>query len=319
VTDAGQVPFGGEFAPEAIARSRDMGAAAAGELKEYERWLKGFVAAEERKRRRYHRALERRAQMLRREEESRRRSRERERAALKLRRASATGLSTLAAWLAPRSQALLLQARQAASTGVTRTVSTTRVIARNSSRLTAAEVSLAYARGRALAKQAQDVAARGAAQTGDAARIAFGLSLAVLAQSGSWVCHQTAAVLRLLKHGRALAMPRLQTATAAGQARLNLLSTEVRLLVERRSEDAAFLAMRLNAQLKGEMDALRRALQEKRLALPRWHHAARLAFAEHAASALGDSNRSSRNALIPREPWRCRLPMIRPGDSLVSS
>ena len=57
MSDVGQKHHADESAPEVVARSKDVVATAAEELKDYERWLKDFVASEEQSRKRHARAL----------------------------------------------------------------------------------------------------------------------------------------------------------------------------------------------------------------------------------------------------------------------
>jgi hypothetical protein len=99
------------------------------------------------------------------------------------------------------------------------------------------------------------------------------------------------------------------------------------------AENASLILMRLNAQAKGELDALRRAAHEGQLIPPVWR---RLAAGRTSNSHLGngadhdehstESNgaaepaaeyatsqlrgRVSHNALICVEPWRCQLPVV---------
>jgi hypothetical protein len=110
------------------------------------------------------------------------------------------------------------------------------------------------------------------------------------------------------------------------------LSAEAREVAGRQGEYVAFLAIRLNAQAKGEIDALKRAAREGRLT-PQWHKVASVAFFRNGSTNVhgtgggpsipaGESapetelascqshDRTSRNALILVEPWRCRLPVV---------
>lgn len=82
--------------------------------------------------------------------------------------------------------------------------------------------------------------------------------------------------------------------------------------------------MRLNAQAKGEIDALKRAVREGVLTPP-WRKVASVAFfrngganehkLEDGPSEPAAGSASSRNALIIVEPWRCRLPAVRGNGS----
>ena len=103
------------------------------------------------------------------------------------------------------------------------------------------------------------------------------------------------------------------------------VSATARQVTERQMEQAAFLVMRLRAQAKGEIDALRRAAHEGKFALPRWNQVSAIAFTRKSEADGGEARdaggkSSSRNALIPVEPWRCRLPAVksdRVGDQFL--
>ena len=122
-----------------------------------------------------------------------------------------------------------------------------------------------------------------------------------------------------------MASPRIRAALDAVHAQLWTLSAEARRIAERQGEQAAFLAVRLNAQAKGEIDALKRAVREGRLTTPQWRKVADVAFlrngranehtGEEGPSAPAAGSASARNALIIVEPWRCRLPAVRGNGS----
>ena len=76
-----------EFAPEVVARSKHIVATAAEELKDYERWIKDFVASEEESRKRHARSLKREQARHRRQLKRERRARAGKRAALGVARA----------------------------------------------------------------------------------------------------------------------------------------------------------------------------------------------------------------------------------------
>ena len=59
MTDVGRDIHADEFTPEVVARSKDVAATATEELKDYHRWLKDFVASEEKNRKRHTSALKR--------------------------------------------------------------------------------------------------------------------------------------------------------------------------------------------------------------------------------------------------------------------
>jgi len=77
LADAGRDIHADEFAPEVVARSKHVVATAAEELKDYERWLKDFVASEEQSRKRHARSLKREQARHRRQLKRERRARAR--------------------------------------------------------------------------------------------------------------------------------------------------------------------------------------------------------------------------------------------------
>jgi hypothetical protein len=130
---------------------------------------------------------------------------------------------------------------------------------------------------------------------------------------------------QIVQDGHATASPRIKAALDAVYTKLWTLSAEARRIAERQGEQAAFLAIRLNAQAKGEIDALKRAVREGRLTPPRWSKVASVAFfrnvganehqGEEGPSERAAGSGSSRNALTTVEPWRCRLPVVRGNGS----
>ena len=82
MSDVGQKHHADESAPEVVARSKDVVTTAAEELKDYERWLKDFVASEEQSRKRHARSLKREQARHRRRLKRERRARAGKRAAL---------------------------------------------------------------------------------------------------------------------------------------------------------------------------------------------------------------------------------------------
>jgi hypothetical protein len=130
---------------------------------------------------------------------------------------------------------------------------------------------------------------------------------------------------QIVQDGHSTASPRIKAALDAVYSQLWTLSAGARRIAERQGEQAAFLAIRLNAQAKGEIDALKRAVREGRLTPPRWSKVASVAFfrnvganehqGEEGPSERAAGSGSSRNALITVEPWRCRLPVVRGNGS----
>jgi hypothetical protein len=150
-------------------------------------------------------------------------------------------------------------------------------------------------------------------------------SLAASVSATSWMLARAGDLAQTVQDGHAMASPRIRAALDVVYAQLWMLSSEARRIAERQGEQAAFLAIRLNAQAKGEIDALKRAVREGRLTTPQWRKVASVAFfrdgaanehkGEEGPSEPAAGSTSSRNALITVEPWRCRLPVVRGNGS----
>ena len=149
-------------------------------------------------------------------------------------------------------------------------------------------------------------------------------SFAATAKATSWVQARAGDLAQIVQDGRSTATPQIRAALDAVYTKLWTLSAEARRIAERQGEQAAFLAIRLNAQAKGEIDALKRVVREGKLT-PQWHKVASVAFfrnggandhkGEEGPSEPAAGSGSSRNALITVEPWRCRLPVVRGSGS----
>lgn len=151
-------------------------------------------------------------------------------------------------------------------------------------------------------------------------------SLSASSNAATWTRARAGGFAQTVQRVSFTASPRIRATAEAVSARLLQLSVEAKEIAERKSEDAAFLAMRLNAQAKGEIDALKRAAREGRLT-PQWHKVASAAFfrtgavnvheageghvVPAGASAPETDDRVSGNAVLLVEPWRCRLPVVR--------
>ena len=150
-------------------------------------------------------------------------------------------------------------------------------------------------------------------------------SLATTAKATSWMRARAGDLAQTVQDGHSTASPRIKAALDAVYTQLWTLSAEARRIAERQGEQAAFLAIRLNAQAKGEINALKRVVREGKLTPPQWRKVASVAFfrkvganehqGEEGPSEPVAGSTSSRNALIPVEPWRCRLPVVRGNGS----
>jgi hypothetical protein len=189
-------------------------------------------------------------------------------------------------------------------------------------------------RSRALAVRSRDTALLGAAWTAEKTRVITRASVAGASKGGAWTRGQAAEITRKLQQGRSIASPWLRAKTHGTADRLLALRAAAAALAGRQWEQAAFLAVRLNAQAKGEIDALKRAARDGRLAPPGWDKVSAIAFArkdsvnglngegqpsartaEHAGAeadfATSHNGGHASRALICVEPWRCRLPVVK--------
>jgi hypothetical protein len=167
-----------------------------------------------------------------------------------------------------------------------------------------------------LALRSRDAALIGSRWSAAKAGTVTRASLAATADGMSWTRAKAADFSEKLHQAQATASPWVTAAADTAGARLGAVSATARQVTERQMEQAAFLVMRLRAQAKGEIDALRRAAHEGKFALPRWNQVSAIGFTRKGEADGGEARdaggkSSSRNALIPVEPWRCRLPAVR--------
>ena len=227
--------------------------------------------------------------------------------------------------LATISQALALQSRKAVSIGSAWTAAKTRTVSRASSKATASSLAWTLTKGQALARRSRQGALIGSRWTSTKASMLARASIAASVSATSWMLARAGDLAQTVQDGHAMASPRIRAALDVVYAQLWMLSSEARRIAERQGEQAAFLAIRLNAQAKGEIDALKRAVREGRLTTPQWRKVASVAFfrdgaanehkGEEGPSEPAAGSTSSRNALITVEPWRCRLPVVRGNGS----
>ena len=143
---------------------------------------------------------------------------------------------------------------------------------------------------------------------------------------------QAGAIMVAHKFHRASATAslRLRSATHSIAERLPMLTDSVRRIVERQGENASLILLRLSAQAKGELDALRYALHAGELMPPAWrkfagttspskgmvdglenhHDHIEAEVIQAAPETLPNGGYVSRNALICVEQWRCKLPVV---------
>ena len=126
-----------------------------------------------------------------------------------------------------------------------------------------------------------------------------------------------------------LASPWLRGRADEAAVGLRRLNAAAKAVAERQSEYASLIALRLSAQIKGELDALRRAAHAGELTPPAWRKfmATGLKPKQEPSEPIDDHDqvttdldglqngaRASSNALICLEPWRCRLPVVQTGS-----
>jgi hypothetical protein len=106
------------------------------------------------------------------------------------------------------------------------------------------------------------------------------------------------------------------------------MRVRAREVVHRQGEHASLIALRLGAQAKGELDALRRAARAGELTPQAWRNFTANGLklkhepgepvdglAQSRPEGLQNGARVSSTALICPEPLRCRLPMVVQTDS----
>jgi len=199
------------------------------------------------------------------------------------------------------------------------------MLAHASSEAAASGVAWTRTKGQILVLQSRNAALIGSNWSAAKAGIFTRASLAAASNATSWTRATAGGFAQTLQEGASTASPWVRATAGGVSARLLQLSEDARQIAERQGEYAAFLAIRLNAQAKGEIDALKRAVREGRLTTPQWRKVASVAFfrdgaanehkGEEGPSEPAAGSTSSRNALITVEPWRCRLPVVRGNGS----
>ena len=223
-----------------------------------------------------------------------------------------------------------------------------RTLARASSEAATSGVAWTRTKGQALALQSQtlalqsrDAALIGSSWGAEKAGIVSRASLAAASDAAYWTRARASDLAQTVQKGSSTASPWVRATADGVSARLLQLSAEAKEIAGRQSEYVAFLAIRLNAQAKGEIDALKRAAREGRLT-PQWHKVASIAFFRNGGANVDETgdgpsklaggseseaglascpghDRTSRNALILVEPWRCRLPVVRSDSFVIKS
>ena len=232
--------------------------------------------------------------------------------------------AVLGSGLSVRASAWAIASRDAAVVGSAWTAARTRTLARASS-------AAAVSKGQVVVVATRDAASIGSAWTAEKTRTFARASLSAASTGKSWMRAGAKDLAHKLHRAGAIASPWLPAATHRTADGLLILTGAARRIAERQGENASLLVLRLKAQVKGDLDALRRAALAGTLTPPIWRKfAAVVSSGTDLASGLarnGDSmktkdpsepeaqyaafrDRSSRNALICVEPWRCRLPVV---------
>ncbi len=184
------------------------------------------------------------------------------------------------------------------------------------------------AKGYAAALASRDAAGAGSAWAAEKSRELMRASLSVASTGWSSMRAEANDLTHKLRHARETSSPWLRAKVDEAAARLQRLKVSARVVAQRQSEHASLIALRLSAQAKGELDALRRAARVGELtpqALRKFmatglklkRQPSKLVNG-HAQSTvepdgLQNGARVSSNALICLEPWRCRLPAVQTG------
>jgi hypothetical protein len=205
------------------------------------------------------------------------------------------------------------------------TAAKARTFAQASSKAASISLSWAHGQGHVAATATHDAATVGSAWTAEKAR-KLGLASFSAASSGrSWVRVKANDLAHQLRHAGATISPWLRAEADEAAVRLQRLKTVATEAAHRQSEQASSIALRLSAQAKGELDALRRAAHAGELTPPAWRKFMAMGvklkqkpseaidgLAKASAEVDGVQNgaRVSSNALICIEPWRCRLPVV---------
>jgi hypothetical protein len=164
----------------------------------------------------------------------------------------------------------------------------------------------------------------GSAWTAGKSRALARASRSAASTGRSWIRAEANDLAHKLSHTGATASPWLRAQAdeaAVGLQRLKTAATEA---AHRQSEQASLIALRLSAQAKGDLDALRRAAHAGELTPAAWRKFMATGVklkqepretiegpnSETEVDGLQNGARISSNALICIEPWRCRLPVV---------
>jgi len=227
-------------------------------------------------------------------------------------------------WASAKGHVFALASRDAAAVGFAWTAATTRTIAQASSEATSRGMSWARLEGNALAIATRDAGAAGSAWTAEKSRALARVSLSAALTGGLWMRTEAKDLTHKLHHAGTIASPWVRAKADEAAVRLQRLKTVATEVAHRQSEQASLIALRLSAQAKGDLDALRRAARAGELTPAAWRKFMATGVelkqepretiegpkSEAEPDGLQNGARVSSNALICIEPWRCRLPMV---------
>jgi hypothetical protein len=243
-------------------------------------------------------------------------------------KATSSGLS----WTQADGHAFALASRDAASVAFAWTAARTGTLAR----ATSEAASIGLSKGHALALASQDAALIGCTWIAAKSRACAQASLSAASTGSSWMRASLGDLALKLSYAGSMASPWIRTTAHGAMSRLLTLGAAARVTARHQSERAALLALKLNVQVKAEIDALRRGARAGKLTPAAWRKLAAIASTRKAVggfameegsteskaagteSERGDAtfrngHHTSRNALICVEPWRSRLPVVQTG------
>lgn len=253
-----------------------------------------------------------------------------------LARASSEASSRSVSWIMTKGHTVALATLDAASIGGSWFVAKTSVFAIASAAAASSGVGWTMTKGHAFALASREAASIGYARTAARTRTLARASLSVALTGGSWMRATSGDLVLKLHRAASRGVPWIQAAGQSGADGLMALSAAARATARLQSERASLLALRVTAQTKGDIDALRRAARAGEFASPAWRKVVAIASTQEfvngfdaeeklkepkaACEASGTDDaicqkgeHISSNALICVEPWRCQLPVVQTG------
>jgi hypothetical protein len=230
-----------------------------------------------------------------------------------------------------------LASRDAASVAFAWTAARTGTLARATSEAASIGLSWTQAKGHTSALASQEAALIGCTWIAAKSRACARASLSAASTGSTWMRATWGDLALKLSYAGSMTSPWIRTTAHGAMSRLLTLGAAARVTARHQSERAALLALKLNMQVKAEIDALRRAAGAGKLTPAAWRKLAAIAsprkgvvrgFAmeegpteskaagtesEGGDATIRNGHHASRNALICVEPWRSRLPVVQTG------